>query len=177
MKATTQLLTALVLGAVSGVESAIPDPVLAAGTGHLYPGSDTTTDTWREDNTLLVVGAFEWTDANVFTEALRVASAYFTWRDHINSLGGICLSGSSYDTSCTDRVKARAAAAERGAALTSAVAATCTPASALATPRLFHASLPRPPSPRWCSSCIISSSKRRRSTDRRGHSSRARPWR
>ena len=75
MKATTQLLTALVLGAVSGVESAIPDPVLAAGTGHLYPGSDTTTDTWREDNTLLVVGAFEWTDANVFTEALRVASA------------------------------------------------------------------------------------------------------
>ena len=147
MKATASQLAALVLFAVSGVHASIPDPVLAAGTGSLYPGSDTETDTWREDNTLLVVGAFEWTDANVFTEALRVASAYFTWRDHVNALGGICLSGSTYDTSCTDRVKARAAS-ERGAALTSAVAATCTPASALAAPLDFHVPSLRPPSPR-----------------------------
>ena len=57
MKATASLLAALVLFAVSGVHASIPDPVLAAGTGSLYPGSDTETDTWREDNTLLVVGA------------------------------------------------------------------------------------------------------------------------
>ena len=36
-------------------------------------------------------------------ESTRGASGLFHWRDHVNALGGVCTTGSTYDTSCSTR--------------------------------------------------------------------------
>jgi hypothetical protein len=98
---------------------AITDPILAAGIAELHPGSDSSE--YAEPGKLHVVGAIQYADSNVAGESMRLASGLFNWRDHINSQGGLCIGGSSYDPNCSPRYPVRRSASMPSFTLTARV--------------------------------------------------------